>query len=149
MAAGKLATMKVLTLSRKIVITICFYQLGHAVMVTIPIYEVRVCRSESICNHITIKRVTPMTSRQNIGTPVVRGNDHFAGVGHNSIIKDDAGDYWIVYHGFDKQEDPYYGTTNRRALLIDKLEWDSEGWPSVATLGASRGATRPYIEPRS
>lgn len=112
-------------------------------------YEVRVCRSESILGPYYDKDGNLMTSRQNIGTPVVRGNDHFAGVGHNSIIKDDAGDYWIVYHGFDKQEDPYYGTTNRRALLIDKLEWDSEGWPSVATLGASRGATRPYIEPRS
>ncbi|MGI6078683.1 MAG: family 43 glycosylhydrolase [Fastidiosipilaceae bacterium] len=111
-------------------------------------YEVRVCRSESILGPYYDKAGNLMTYRQNLGTLVVRGNDDFAGVGHNSIVKDDAGESYIVYHGFDKFEDPYYGTTNRRALLIDKLVWDKEHWPSVEGLGPSRGAERPYIAPR-
>lgn len=108
-------------------------------------YEVRVARSENILGPYVDKAGNVMTSRQNIGTPVIRANSHFVGVGHNSVVKDDAGDEWIIYHGFDTREPSYYGNTNRRTLLIDKLEYDEEAWPSVKDLGASRGATRPHI----
>ena len=65
----------------------------------------------------------------NVGHAVVHQNDFFIGVGHNSIIKDDAGTYWIVYHGFDAK----IQARNARRLLIDKLIWNAENWPS--TLG--------------
>ncbi len=108
-------------------------------------YEVRVARSENILGPYVDKAGNIMTSRQNIGTPVVRGNNDFVGVGHNSVVKDDAGEEWIVYHGFDTRKEPHYGNTNRRSLLIDKLEYDEDLWPRVKDLGASRGATRPDI----
>ncbi|MDY0214351.1 MAG: family 43 glycosylhydrolase [Bacilli bacterium] len=108
-------------------------------------YEVRVARSESILGPYVDKAGNNMTSRQNIGTPVVKGNADFVGVGHNSVVKDDAGDEWIIYHGFDTKEPAHYGNTNRRTLLIDKLQYDNDLWPSVAGLGATRGATRPTI----
>lgn len=108
-------------------------------------YEVRIARSENVLGPYYDKAGNLMTSRQNIGTPVVRGNDDFVGVGHNSVIQDDAGDSWLVYHGFDTKENPMYGNTNRRTLLIDKLVFDDEDWPTVAGLGASRGAERPVI----
>lgn len=108
-------------------------------------YEVRVARSENIMGPYVDKAGNNMTSRANIGTPVVKGNSHFVGVGHNSVIKDDAGTEWIVYHGFDTQEDAMYGNTNRRTLLIDEIIYDAELWPYVDTYGPSRGATRPFI----
>lgn len=111
-------------------------------------YEVRVARSESILGPYYDKAGNLMTSRQNIGTPVVRGNDEFVGVGHNSVVLDDEGQQWIVYHGFDVNESAMYGNTNRRTLLIDKLVFDDQLWPSVPNLGASRGAERPIIYPK-
>ena len=61
--------------------------------------------------------------------------------GHNSIVTDEAGDAWIVYHAIDvnrrrqRQEDEI---NSRRILLIDRIEW-RDGWPFVGT---------PSAEPR-
>ena len=55
--------------------------------------------------------------------------------GHNSIVTDNEGDVWIVYHAIDvtrprqTQEDEI---NSRRILLIDKIEW-KDGWPHVGT----------------
>ena len=55
--------------------------------------------------------------------------------GHNSIVTDQAGDTWIVYHAIDvhrprqRQEDEI---NSRRILLIDKIQW-RDGWPFVGT----------------
>ena len=55
--------------------------------------------------------------------------------GHNSIVTDEAGDNWILYHAIDvdrprqRQEDEI---NSRRILLIDKIEW-RDGWPFVGT----------------
>jgi len=58
---------------------------------------------------------------------VISGNDVWAGPGHNSILmQDDAGTDWIIYHGFKKKE-----AENGRYVLMDKLIWSSDGWPSV------------------
>ena len=55
--------------------------------------------------------------------------------GHNSIVTDEAGETWIVYHAIDvnrprqRQEDEI---NSRRILLIDRIEW-KQGWPFVGT----------------
>ena len=62
-------------------------------------------------------------------------NDRWLAPGHNCIIKDEAGENWIVYHAIDverprqRQEDEI---NSRRILLIDRLEWH-DGWPWVGT----------------
>ncbi len=59
---------------------------------------------------------------------IISGNDRWRGPGHNSeIVTDDNGATWLLYHAFDAK-DPGKG----RVLLLDKLVWDQEGWPSVA-----------------
>jgi arabinan endo-1,5-alpha-L-arabinosidase len=65
------------------------------------------------------------------GYQVVMSSTRFKGPGHNSIIVDKQGDYYLVYHAFDTNEDPSYGNSPRRSLLIDLLHWDESGWPSV------------------
>jgi arabinan endo-1,5-alpha-L-arabinosidase len=53
--------------------------------------------------------------------------------GHNTIVTDEGGQDWIVYHAIDadrprqRQEDEI---NSRRILLIDRIEW-RDGWPSV------------------
>lgn len=54
------------------------------------------------------------------------GSRTTAGPGHNSILIDDAGDYWMVYHGYCDQDN-----FNTRHLFMDKLAWDENGYPYV------------------
>ena len=55
------------------------------------------------------------------------GSKTTAGPGHNSIIVDDANDYWIVYHGYCDADN-----FKTRHLFMDKLSWDDEGYPYVS-----------------
>lgn len=50
-----------------------------------------------------------------------------AGPGHNSILIDDANDYWIVYHSYCDMDN--FAT---RHLFIDKLSWDDNDFPYVS-----------------
>ncbi|WP_081259543.1 family 43 glycosylhydrolase [Burkholderia territorii] len=63
----------------------------------------------------------------NRGFPVVSGNAAFAGPGHNSLISDTNGDWWIVYHAYQRST-----PQNGRELMVDRLVWNTGGWPSVA-----------------
>lgn len=75
----------------------------------------------------------------NVGTLVAEGKkDGAVGVGHNSITIDDAGDYWMIYHGFDSRE-----SNPQRRLFIDKLLWDEKGYPYLPNHAASLGETKP------
>lgn len=48
------------------------------------------------------------------------------GPGHNTIFVDDAGQYWMYYHGYTESDN-----FSVRHLLLDKLEWDANGYPYV------------------
>lgn len=95
-------------------------------------YHVRVGRSESITGPYTDSKNRPLTMSGNgitIGEYVVMvspGNGVLAGPGHNSILKDDAGDYWIYYHSYSKADN-----FSTRHLFLDKLSWSEDGWPYV------------------
>lgn len=66
-------------------------------------------------------------------------NDAFFGVGHDSeIVQDDAGNDWILYHGYDVRQ-----PVSRR-LMLDKVEW-TDGWPSVDGGSPSTTAKRPVF----
>jgi len=62
------------------------------------------------------------------------------GVGHMCLIEDDAGEIWMMYHGYDTQ-----ATSNKnwRVLYIDKLLWDENGLPSVDDKHASNHEQKP------
>ncbi len=49
-----------------------------------------------------------------------------AGPGHNSILRDDAGDYWIYYHSYCR-----YDSFSTKHLMMDKLLWDKDGFPYI------------------
>ena len=60
------------------------------------------------------------------------------GPGHNSIIKDDAGDYWIYYHAYTRKDN--FAT---RHLMMDKILWDDKGFPYVNT---KKPSYDPYMD---
>jgi arabinan endo-1,5-alpha-L-arabinosidase len=93
-------------------------------------YNVRVSRSTSPLGPYIDHQGRSMLGTYR-GFPVLMGNSFFAGPGHNSVITDDAGNDYIVYHAFNTKEPGNYGNSPRRSLMIDLLEWDENGWPFV------------------
>lgn len=68
----------------------------------------------------------------------VIGPDHNA-----NFVTDDAGQYWMLYHGFDAAE-PDVG----RKVYLDRIEWDADGWPMVKGDEPSSKAEKPMIRKR-
>jgi arabinan endo-1,5-alpha-L-arabinosidase len=110
-------------------------------------YHVRVGRSQNPLGPYTDDNGNSMCGERR-GHLVVQGNSEFVGVGHNSVVRDEAGDYYIYYHGFDATlSSPMYGNSNRRSLLVDKLEWTESGWPQVKDQVAGRsGMKAPVVK---
>lgn len=74
----------------------------------------------------------------NACTVILSGTDRFRGTGHNSeLVTDGAGDTWLLYHAYDVNN-----INLGRCLFLDKVQWDSDGWPFV------EGGT-PSSTPRS
>ena len=62
---------------------------------------------------------------------VVSGNSIFKGPGHCSqILKDDDGDDWILFHGYDTR-----ANSDWRTLILERLYWDNNGWPYIGNNG--------------
>ena len=67
------------------------------------------------------------------------------GPGHNAnFVTDDAGQHWMLYHGFDAAE-PEVG----RKVYLDRIAWDADGWPEVAGHKPSERALKPIIGSRN
>ncbi|HYQ56418.1 MAG TPA: arabinan endo-1,5-alpha-L-arabinosidase [Draconibacterium sp.] len=58
------------------------------------------------------------------GSIVVKGNEDWPGVGHNSAYTFDGKDY-LVFHGYDANDN------GRSKLLIKEMKWDADKWPVV------------------
>lgn len=64
---------------------------------------------------------------------LLEGNSKWIGPGHNSVIDDDRGESWIVYHAVDPKRPrtkPTDEVNTRRIMLVDHLVWTDE-WPRV------------------
>ncbi len=88
-------------------------------------YHVVVARSEFATGPYVDRNGHSMKAA-NVGTPILERNDSFAGPGHNAIFQDMAGDTWMLYHGY-MTSNPARG----RVLLVDKINWGDDGWPSI------------------
>ncbi len=78
------------------------------------------------------------------GTTILHGSDYFAGPGHNAVVRDDAGDDWLLYHAYERS-DPWAGEAPRRVLMLDRLSW-TDGWPTVEGNRPSRVAPVPTVD---
>lgn len=103
-------------------------------------YQLVVGRSESLLGPYFDKRGNNMID--NGFSLVINHNDRFTGTGHCSeIVKDDAGNDWILYHAFDNT-DPKGG----RKLMLDRVLWDRDGWPYIKGGSPSIVADRPIFK---
>jgi arabinan endo-1,5-alpha-L-arabinosidase len=66
--------------------------------------------------------------KSNSSTILVK-NEMWLAPGHNSIVTDDAGQDWIVYHAISR--DPALKSKGR-IMLIDRLQY-KDGWPFIET----------------
>lgn len=57
--------------------------------------------------------------------PILKESVWWTSPGHNALIRDDAGQDWLVYHAYDTSD-----TELGRMLLIDQLIW-KDGWPTI------------------
>lgn len=92
-------------------------------------YKVVVARSKDIKGPYIDDQKKSMVGDGGTGKVVCwasAGNGNYYGPGHNSVFQDDAGDYWLFYHAFTKDDN-----FSVRHLMMDKLLWDENGWPYV------------------
>ena len=70
---------------------------------------------------------------------LIRGNDRFAGTGHNAeIVTDRTGQTWILYHAVDKNN------PKGRMLMLDEVKW-KDHWPYVENNSPSAEYKRPFF----
>jgi arabinan endo-1,5-alpha-L-arabinosidase len=82
-------------------------------------YHVRVGKSTSITGPYIDGNGNDLKGTS-VGSYVVAGNNIFEAPGHCSVVVDDDGDYWMLYHGYKKTDTAH----SKRILLLDKLLWD-------------------------
>lgn len=58
------------------------------------------------------------------GTSVAKGNEDWAGVGHNGICYAD-GKYYFVCHGYDNHDN------GRSKLIVREINWGRSEWPAI------------------
>lgn len=85
-------------------------------------YSLVVGQSNNIMGPYTNKKGEDMNDVKH--ELMLKGNNRFSSTGHCSrIITDDAGQDWILYHG-------YVDELDYRCLMLDKVNWIN-GWPVV------------------
>jgi arabinan endo-1,5-alpha-L-arabinosidase len=83
-------------------------------------YKIVVGRSEKIQGPYLDKEGKRMD--QGGGTILLKGNEQWPGVGHNSVYTFDGKDY-LVFHAYDANDE------GKPKLKISELSWDQLGWP--------------------
>lgn len=69
---------------------------------------------------------------------ILQRSEKVIGPGHNSeIVKDDEGNDWILYHGFNSA-----APEDGRLVYLDRVEW-IDGWPIIADGQPSETAIAP------
>lgn len=122
-----------------------FLSTGSCLSGTTSTYHVVVARSKSVTGPYLDSQGRDMFGPNRGDAVVVPSTSGAMGTGHCTVIMDDAGEYWMLYHGYDTTGvDP-----DSRVLYMDRLIWDEEtGMPHVENLKASNGTVQagPYIK---
>lgn len=112
---------------------------------TDPHYAVMVARSESATGPFQVRTAPDSTDNLLLDSGV-----RWIAPGHNTLIRDDAGVDWILYHAIDSQHAPPPGDGTdddvRRPLLLDRLSWE-KGRP-VCTAPSNEPQPVPTITRR-
>jgi xylan 1,4-beta-xylosidase len=75
------------------------------------------------------------------GNPILPGNVAWKCPGHGSIVSDDRGRDFLMYHAYSPTDSIYVG----RQALLDEVTWGADGWPAInGGRGPSTRAASPY-----
>jgi beta-xylosidase len=73
--------------------------------------------------------------------PIIAGNDHWKCPGHGSLVEDDRGRYWLLYHGYSTVGSVFTG----REAILDQVKFGADDWPTVNDgKGSSARALSPF-----
>lgn len=61
------------------------------------------------------------------GNPILTGNEQWKCPGHGTVVTDQAGQDWLLYHAYDAKTFIYVG----RQGLLDRVTWGADGWPKI------------------
>jgi len=86
-------------------------------------YNVVVGRSEKVTGPYLDKEGVSLAIGG--GTVIIKGDEKYAGVGHNGVHTFDNTDYFVA-HGYSKAEN------GASKLVLRKIEWSADGWPILA-----------------
>jgi arabinan endo-1,5-alpha-L-arabinosidase len=96
-----------------------------------PSYAVMVARSSSALGPFE-PYLEPGANRNR---PILARNGFWNAPGHNSVITDEAGEDWLLYHAVDAGrayfDDRVRARPSARVLLLDRIEY-RDGWPRIA-----------------
>ena len=59
--------------------------------------------------------------------PILAGNETWKCPGHGSIVQDDAGKYFLLYHAYSVSGSVFTG----REGLLDEVKFGADGWPTI------------------
>ena len=83
-------------------------------------YKIAIGRSEKVTGPYKDKEGNLLS--QGGGTILLKGDENYFGVGHNSAYTFDGVDY-LVFHGYNAMEN------GKSTLVIKEIKWDSDFWP--------------------
>lgn len=66
---------------------------------------------------------------------ILKGDERWLGPGHNSVLTDEEGRDWMVYHGIRAGTSRFRNAQNEaemhRVLLVQPMHWARDGWPEM------------------
>lgn len=78
---------------------------------------------------------------KNPANPILAGNVTWKCPGHGSIVADERGRYWLLYHGYSTIGSVFTG----REALLDEVKFGTNDWPTINNgKGPSARAVSPY-----
>jgi xylan 1,4-beta-xylosidase len=94
-------------------------------------YGMGVARSHSL----------PGPWEKNPANPILALNDKWKCPGHGSIVTDERGRYWLLYHAYSVRSSVYTG----REAMLDEVKFGADDWPTINNgMGPSKQAVSPY-----
>jgi arabinan endo-1,5-alpha-L-arabinosidase len=81
---------------------------------------------------------SPLGPFEKFPRPILASDSHWKGPGHGSLINVRGRD-WFVYHAY---EDGRVGNGFPRLPMLDRVDWTSDGWPTIGAAAPSFG-TQP------
>lgn len=79
------------------------------------------------------------TWEKSSANPILKGNEDWRCPGHGTIVADESGKTWMMYHAYDPSDTVYVG----RQALLDEVKF-ANGW---ATINDGKGPSKQYASP--